>query len=224
VRYKGFCFVFVLAVCVLAGGAAPSHAGWFEFLFPQADDGPNPSETLKAPFANDDGVIVEMDATGQAANRTPLHLRHRTNTVMTRWVQQTIPNMLSYKAQTYKRTYGKNIAYFSKVGADEYLRFLKDRSFLKTLETGQYDIAGFIQDYPVLLNEGAIDGYYRWLYQMNIMVTYLESGVSDYKNLKKDGSITQEFVVNFQLGRHKDVDNEHGVLIETWSARLKSKE
>lgn len=222
-RYKGFCFIFALVVCVLAGGATPSRAGWFEFLFPQPNDKPNPAETLRAPFADEDAVIVEMDATGRAANRTPLHLRHRTNTVVTRWVQQNIPNLLSYKAQDYKRAYGKNIAYFSKVGADEYLQFLKDKNFLKTLETGQYDIAGFIQDYPILLNEGAIDGYYRWLYQMNIMVTYIESGVSDYKSLKNEGSITQEFVVNFQLGRHKDVDNEHGVLIETWAVRPKIK-
>ncbi|PCJ98197.1 MAG: hypothetical protein COA45_08595 [Zetaproteobacteria bacterium] len=221
-RYKGFCFVFVLTVLVLTVGSAPSHAGWLQFLFPDFSNEPHPAETLKAPFADDDAVIVDMDITGKAANRMPLHLRHRTNAVMTRWVQQNIPNMLSYKAQTYKKAYGGNIVYFTKVGADEYLKFLQDKSFLTTLETGRYDIAGFIRDYPILLNEGAIDGYYRWLYQVNIMVTYIESGVSDYNALKSGDAITQEFVVNFQLGRHKDVDNEHGVLIETWSVRSKS--
>lgn len=220
-RFKSFCFIFVLALSVFAGGLSSAQAGWLDIFLPETPKGPSPAETLKAPFADENAVIQDMDMNGNAANRTPLHLRHRTNTVITRWVQQNIPNMLSYKTATYKAQYAENTKAFSKVGASEYLSFLQDKSFLTTLETGRYDITGFIQDYPVLLNEGAIDGYYRWLYQINVMVTYIESGARDYRSVKDADAITQEFTVDFQLGRAKDVENEHGVLIETWSVRPK---
>lgn len=212
---------FVLALYVFAGAAAPSHAGWLDAFLPEENKGPSPAETLKAPFADDDAVIVDMDSFGNAANRTPLHLRHRTNNVITRWVQQNIPNLLSYKTGTYKQEYSKNSKDFNEVGLSEYLTFLQEKNFLKTLETGRYDIAGFISEYPVIVNEGARDGYYRWLYQINIMVTYLEGGATDYRTLGVNDAITQEFIVTFQLGRSKDADNEHGLLIETWNVRAK---
>lgn len=220
-RHKVLFLIF--CVCALILRVSPVYAGWLDFLFPEIQQGPSPAQTLKAPFADEDAVIEDMDMSGHAANITPLHLRHRTNTIITRWVQQNIPNMLSYKADTYKGVYADNAKAFNKVGLGEYLAFLQDKNFLTTLDTGRYDIAGFIKDYPVLLNEGAVDGSYRWLYQTNVMVTYIEAGVTDYNELDSSSAITQEFVVNLQLGRHKNVENDHGILIETWSVRSKNK-
>ncbi len=220
-RHK-FLFI-VFCVCAVIFRVSPVHAGWLDFFFPDFQQGPNPAETLKAPFANEDAVIVDMDMSGNAANITPLHMRHRTNEVITRWVQQHVPNMISYKAGNYKNSYAVNSALFNKIGLGEYSRFLQDKNFIKTLDTGRYDISGFIKDYPILLNEGAVDGSYRWLYQVNVMVTYINSGVNDYEEVGSSDAISQEFVINFQLGRHKDVENDHGVLIETWSSRAKNK-
>ncbi len=216
-----------LIVVFLFSIAIPQSAkaeGFFDFFLPSiAKKGPNPAVTLKAPFSDEDAVIEEMDASGNAANQTPLHLRHRTNDIVTLWVQRLVPDMISYKAQGYNRQYAEKTKSFTKAGLDEYIKFLGQRNFVKTLKTGRYDIAGFIKDYPVILNEGAIDGHYRWLYQINIMVTYIESGANDYTNIKQGEAISQEFVLTFQLGRSREAANDIGLLIESWDVKPKKK-
>ncbi len=212
----------VFSFSVVASPSAKANE-FFDFFFPSAPKGPNPAVTLKAPFANEDAVIEEMDASGNASNQTPLHLRHRTNDIITMWVQTLIPDMISYKAQDYNRQYVDKSKGFDKAGLAEYVKFLNERNFVKTLKTGRYDIAGFIKDYPVLLNEGAVDGSYRWLYQVNIMVTYIESGVKNYAEIKDGEAVSQEFVLTFQIGRSREAANEHGLLIESWSVKPKKK-
>ena len=221
-RFRVFCLIAVFSFSVVL--SQPVNAGGlFDFFFPTRSTGPSPAETLKAPFADDDAVIEEMDASGNASNQTPLHLRHRTNEIVTLWVQKIIPNMISYKTLGYEGQYNKKIKSFNKAGSAEYVKFLGERNFIKTLKTGRYDIAGFIKDYPIILNEGVIDGHYRWLYKVNIMVTYIDSKVSDYRNVKQGDSISQEFVLTFEIIRSRDAANDIGLLIESWDVKPKKK-
>ncbi len=209
-----FCFVFV---------PMPAYAGWFDFLFPTpAPQGPNPSETLRAPFADQDAVIEDLDASGQSKQITPLHLRHRTNNAITLWVQKIVPILLTYKADQYNQEYTQKIKFFNKSGASEYIQFLNDKNFLTTLKSGQYDITGFVQDYPIVMNEGPIDGRYRWLYQTSVMVTYLQHGANDYKVINDDDAISKTYVLTMQLGRSDVAGNEHGLLIDSWSIKDKN--
>ena len=203
-----------------AMSSVPAQAeGWLDFLFPPKDSGPLPAETLRAPFADEDAVIVDLEASEHRANATPLHMRHRTNKVITQWVQGIIPAMLSYKSASYENEYREKITNFSKVGSEEYGAFLHSSNFLTTLKTGRYDIAGFVQDYPVIVNEGVTDGRYKWLYETNVMVTFFDSNVKGYqKDESQDNTITKEYTITLQLGRFRAADNEHGLLIETWTA------
>ena len=196
-----------------------ANAGWLDFLFPQTETGPDPSETLRAPFADEDAVIEDLDHKGNPEKAIPLHLRHRPNTVITKWVQNTIPFMLTYKAATYEKEYGQKVTNLNKVGAEEYVKFLQGKNILKTLKTGRYNVTGIIQDYPVIVNEGAVDGHYRWLYKVNVLITYFDSNLKQYTREKEGDTITQEFEITMQIGRAKGVDNEHGILIETWDVK-----
>ncbi len=215
-----FVVMFLLVAYVCSPGLA--HAGWFDFLFPTpAEQGPNPSETLRAPFADQDAVIEDLDESGQSKQVTPLHLRHRTNTAITMWVQHILPSLLTYKADKYNQEYSQKIRHFNKNGSSEYVKFLNEENFLTTLKSGQYDITGFVQDYPVVLNEGAIEGRYRWLYQTTVMVTYLKHGTSDYKVIEEGDTVTRTYVLTVQLGRSDGANNEHGLLIDTWSVKEK---
>lgn len=204
--------------------APVSNAGWFDFLFPQTEVGPDPSETLVAPFANEDAVIEDLDSKGNPEKAIPLHLRHRPNNVITQWIQNTVPFLLTYKAKTYDQEYGQKVENFSKGGLDEYVKFLQNKNILKTLKTGRYNVTGILQDYPVIVNEGAVDGRYLWLYKMHVLVTYFDSGLTKYTLEKEGDTITQEYEVTMQIGRNKGVSNEHGVLIETWDVKVKKPE
>ncbi len=216
----------ILAVSFLMFGIisfAPTNAnaGFWEFFFPTVDNKPKPSETLRAPFANEDAVIEDLDAKGNPQKQIPLHLRHRPNKIITQWVKNTVPLLLTYKADKYEQEYAKKVVNFNKVGLDEYVNFLHRKNIIKSLKTGKYNVTGIVQGYPVIINEGAVDGRYRWVYKMDLLITYFDRGLKKYDKVKDGDTLTQEYSLTIQVGRHKGVDNEHSVLIETWSVKDK---
>ncbi len=222
--FKRAFLILSLCVCSVFGGT-PAHAGFWDFFFPTHDSTPHPAETLRAPFADADAVIEDLDASGSSRNATPLELRHRTNDVITGWVQSIIPSLISYRAGEGEIEYRQKSTDLSMVGAKEYLSFIRGQNFFKVLDTGRFDIQGFIQDTPIIVNEGAIDGRYKWVYRCNVMITYIEKGTNykaEFQNKGEIDVVSKEFVLQFQIGRSHDALNEEGVLIETWSARAKN--
>ena len=131
-----------------------------------------------------------------------------------------VPQILTYSAQNYQGQYSQKVVNFTKIGAQEYVQFLQQRDFLTSLKTGRVNINGFVQEYPVVMNEGALDGRYRWVYQTHVMVTYYESDAESRDELEA-GAVTKEYELTMQVGRVKEAKNEHGVLIETWSVKEK---
>jgi len=206
----------------VAPQSAQAFSIW-EFLFPTLKkEGAKPEQTLRAPFANEDAVIEDLDSDGNASEFIDLNTRHRTNLVMTRWIEQVVPKFVTYEGETYRDEFQKNITQFNAIGAKEYLTFLQDQNIIKTLQTGRYQVAGFVSNYPVIINEGPVSGHYRWLYQMDIMLTFLDGGADVYKNNNANDSISREYTLNMQIGRAEGADNEHGVLVETWSVTPKA--
>ncbi len=218
-RFKGLMLMLVFLAC--AGYSSHAQAGWLDFLFPAIEDtGPSPSETLRAPFADPDAVILDMDSVENPQNSMPLDQKHRTNSVMIGWLQMTVPSLLSYNSDGYEQQYLEKAKLFSKNGTEDYVSFLHGRNYITTLKTGRYDITGFVQDFPIVINEGVFDGRYQWVFQASVMVTYLEAGLSDYGKSKGE-QISQEYVVTFHVGRFEGIKNEHGVLIDSWDVKPK---
>ncbi len=213
--------LFLFVFTVVFSYTPSAQAGLLDFLFPAPKEtGPNPSETLRAPFADENAVIDDMDNVDNLQNSMPLDQKHRTNNVMIQWLQMTIPDLISYKANGYEDQYKQKVGVFSKSGAENYVSFLHGSNYITTLKTGRYDITGFVQDYPIVVNEGVVDGRYQWVFQTSVMVTYLEAGMSEYKRGAGE-SLSQEYVLTFHLGRVDGVKNEHGVLIESWDYKKK---
>lgn len=218
VRIGMLCTFILVASLTTISWVPAANAGFFDFLFPEYNKGPDPSATLVAPFANKDAVVGELNARGKSQS-TPLEQRHRPNGIITKWVQDTVPMMLSYNAATYENEYAEKATAFNKAGATEYVAFLQAKNIVKTLKTGGYNVSGIVKGYPIVVNEGPVDGRYRWLYQIDVMVTYLDSGLTKYSNEKEGDTITQEYSITMQVGRSREANNEHGLLIETWSVK-----
>lgn len=215
--------ILFLSFCLCLSAVMPiqeARASWLEFFFPMLKKS-GPETTLRAPFADENAVVMELDASGNKENQTPLHLRHRTNEKMTLWVQHQIPAYLNFTERTYQDQYSKNAPDFSETGLQEYNKFLQDTNVLKTLSVGGFDVSGFLTDYPIILNAGTVDNRFKWVYQVNVMMTYIKSGVKNLSSLKANESISREYTVTFQLGRSRDAANEAGVFIETWGFKPK---
>lgn len=207
--------VLAIAIVLCVAQPAPSQAGLLDLLFPTTKrDGPDPAKTLRAPFANDDVVIdaVDIDAAG-----SPLHTRHRTNQVMTFWVRDAVSSLLSYGASDYNAQFRDKSDYLSGDARLEYIAFMRDEGYVNALQTGRFNITGVLQAEPILVNEGAVDNRYRWLYQGDVLVTFLPREAEGYDSVSANDTVSKTYTLTFQVGRSTEAQNEHGIFIETWA-------
>jgi Type-IV b secretion system, inner-membrane complex component len=214
-KYRIVFFMAILFGCffVQAQGQAHAQQSWWSIFFPR-DMSKDPAVTLEAPFADTDAVVLDP-AEGSVLE---LNVPHLQTADITEWVGQRVSELLVYNGKTYQQEYKTKVGYFDSFGANEYVKFLQDNNILKPLSTGAYDVRGFTQDMPNLLNQGAISGRYRWLYQVPVMMTFVNTGVTDYKSISDEQTIGTEYILNIQVGRSASASNDHGLLIESWKA------
>lgn len=227
-------FLLALLLAFVLSLSAPSPAradGFLEFFFPSLKKKEyDPTATGVAEFANTDQVINAPSVEeGLPENATPINVRHRPSSDIAKWVESTLPELLSYNADLYKEQYKKKVLLFNTSARAEYLKNLHEKNFLKTLDTGNYDINAFVEEIPLIMNEGEVEGRYRWLYKTKVMVTYVSKGATDYKLVKEGETVTQSMYATIQVGRLKTADlpvlpegmeNPHGLIIESFDIKL----
>ena len=54
---------------------------------------------------------------------------------------------------------------------------------------------------PELINEGALEGRYRWLYEVPVTISFIPEEASDYRNVKP---VNRRYVLKTQLPIHCD--------------------
>ncbi len=203
-----FCFSMIIP-------QQPAHAGVLEFFFPtlrNADD--DPAKTLQAPFAD-----VEDDAEKGAKNNNdavPLNLPHRAMTDITKWVVTVTSEVMTFSGD-YKTELEVGTAYFDEGGRQQYDAFIEEKKILNVMASGKYDVRSYVRDTPILLNEGAVQGRYRWLYEVPLMISYLQRGVKDYKEVE---AVNQNMVLRVQIGRSETAENDLGLQIERWTGKV----
>jgi hypothetical protein len=206
---------YLFIVCIFLATAFPARANVLEFLFPSLKkEQYNPYETLTAPFANDEASQKER----AKEKLDDLSKPHRTQREIGNWLGMKTSDLLTFKADTYQQYLRDIEPSFSQDGLTAYTAFLQEHTIMKVLGTGQYDITTIKQGEPLLLNEGAIDGRYRWLFEVPVMISYIKRNITDYKNVTP---VNRTYTIRLQLGRvqdvSQDVSNEHGLLIESFN-------
>ncbi|MDH5722785.1 MAG: DotI/IcmL family type IV secretion protein [Alphaproteobacteria bacterium] len=201
--------------------AAYAESSWWEFFFPSLrNQGPNPAETLKAPFADQDAILEGASIEDRmAGNSSPLHVRHRLNEDIAKWVESEMSDLISYDSKSYKEDYEKKARSFDKKGLKEYVGFLQEHKIVSSLKSGAYNVRSIVKDVPILLNQGPIADRYRWLYRAKVLVSLVPIGMEGYSKGGGTKVINKEITIDVHLGRVESANNEHGVLIEGWTAK-----
>ncbi|MCK5284345.1 MAG: DotI/IcmL family type IV secretion protein [Alphaproteobacteria bacterium] len=216
-------FLFFIAVSVLGFlfiAPFPAQANLIEFFFPSLRKMEyDPSETLQAPFADKKAQEAKPLAKGQLPeNALALNLPHRIDDDIGKWVITVISESLSFTEKNYHDDLKKTKTYFTTKGRNQYAKFLRNKSIIKVLESEKFYIRNFVEDTPFILNKGALDGSYHWLFEVPVVLSYMDRSMIDYKEFD---SVNQKIVLTIQVGRFVDAENESGVLIELWDGRLK---
>lgn len=212
-----------ITILACAGFSAPAHAtGIFDYFFPK-EEGPDPAKTLVAPFAEPpaEGAASVTDAKlGLPENNTPIESAHRPSAQIGEWATMAVSEALTFDKENYQQEMEENTAHFDAVGKEQYLTFLNENSLIRVLESGRFNIRSFVQEVPLLLNEGAVDGSYRWLFQVPVMVSYMDRNMKGYKGAAEP--VNQLIVLTVQVGRTADLTPGHDVIIERWSGKAQA--
>lgn len=222
-----FALIFTLA----ATSAPPAHAGLLEFFFPSTRKKEyDPTYTMQAPFAVDEEARkkqIDQQADPNAPkppppkhvmpeNNTPLNQPHRDNKEISAWLTNSLSEAMTFDKGNHKEMLKADEKYFNETGKTEYLKFLADHNIMKVIESEKFDVRSFVLGQPLLLNEGAVNGVYRWLYEVPMMVSYMERGAKSYKDLEP---VNQQLVLTVQVGRISGVMDGTAILIERWSGK-----
>ena len=208
-----------------------ARANWVDFFFPMLKDtSEDPSNTLRAPFAEPEDAPAEGEGGestgGEAAaisqqnpsNQTvALHLSHRSDKEIAQWVTTAVSEAITYTDPDPAAEMEEHKANFDPNGWREFEKFLNDTSIIKVVQSDRYQLRSFVKGVPLLLNEGAVSKRYRWLYEVNADISYLDRNVSDYKDVVPQNRTLKILV---QIGRSKNADNEIGLLIERWDGKV----
>ncbi len=215
--------IIIALVAVFALEPAPAYAkkGFLEALLPgifgKKDDGPKPEETLVAPFAYEPPPVAE----GQKSEESilPLDVAHRGTREIGGWLMHTLSESMTFEGENYQEKMAKTELYFDDVGRREYLTFLQESGIGEVLQTQKYNVRSFVRQAPLLLNEGAVEGRYRWLYEATLMASYMDREMKNYG--KKASPVNQMINITIQVGRSKDARGEQEVFIERWTGKMR---
>ena len=203
--------------------SAPAQAGVLEFFFPSLrKPAPDPSNTLQAPFAYDFGETDSKDVLVPqvGADKTiPMDQPHRLKEDIRDWLVEILSRAMTFEEKDYRHDLKEVLPYFSTEGWEEYKQFLSMSGMAAFLNSERYYVRSFVEEPPDLKTEGAVNGHYRWLFKVPVMVSYMDRGMTDYK---KNDPKTHEMSLTVQVGRVQKSQDDMEIVIESWSGDVVS--
>lgn len=213
IRFRFFLSFFVVVFSLYA---LPVQAGMLEFFFPSLkQDVPGPEDTLRAPFAT--APAAEEGEEQLPVNAIPLTKPHRVTAEITQWVMNAAAEVMNFDADDYRTGLKATEILFDAPGRGQYVRFLQDKNITKVLASKKFQVRSYVEDTPILLNEGSLNGRYRWLYQVPVVISYLDINVTGYEGTEP---LNHRAMINVQVGRSVESRDPQGILIEQWSGKV----
>lgn len=209
----------LICLVLFSFGAAPAHAGLLEFFFPSLrSTDSDPTREGYAPFATvpentqESGILAKIPE-----GDVPLDKPHRLTSEVSSWLAGAVGESMNFQNGAYTEDFAKTPYYFTAAGRGQYEAFLRDKNIFKVLETEKYYVRSYVEDTPLLLNEGVVNEVYRWLYRVPVVITYMERGMATYQDVTP---ISQRAILDVQVGRSGAPSSKDGLIIELWSGRV----
>lgn len=222
-------FIFFVFLIVAAGAAAfCSYEGsplrvWLEKRAEEERNAPTPENTLLAPFATDvpenytPPTTKEDIASRLPINKVPLDQQHRNEREISDWIVKIVAESLAFDGENFDNVTTNIGKYFIQSAYDEYTEFLQKGNFKNSLVSNNLRLYSFVESTPVLVTKESLEGRYRWLFKVPIMLSFLDKSARDYKGKQ---ATNNEIIITLQVGRYDEADTS-GILIESYKVRIK---
>lgn len=230
-------FLLLLALLLLPALPVNAQDGPTESQEETLEAAPPETETYPSPFPDDpevsaDNKLMNLYVGPQnletiGTDTRQLNVAHRTDDQLSVWLEDVIPQTLTYTNAGLNKQYAANAKLFTTNGLVAYRDYLSKSGLLPEMKDKKYRLNTVASQKPQLLNEGVANNLYKWLYDVTLMVTLLPEDAASLRKIAKQDTNSRQIVVRLQLTRTNDVkptgngvkDSGADVLIETWDVR-----
>ncbi len=94
---------------------------------------------------------------------------------------------------------------------ESFKAFMAKDNLLAALQSNNLVMRTFVTEPARMLNQGAVQGYYRWLVETPVTITFLPRGTKDYSGIQPK---SQRINIRTQIGRVVQ-GGDDGMMIET---------
>jgi|GEM_PF-3255299 len=216
--------VMMLIILTFTAPTTALAEGFWTKYFPEifnidTYEGPDPAKTLIAPFADKPSMDKKNPKNSwQSLESTKtLDKSHRSKNDISDWLIATISEIMTFPTNKYTQEIQKKSHYFNKTGWNQYTEFLENSNIKNAITSNQYVLNTIVNKTPVILNKGVLDSRYKWLYEIEAIITYQATDIQNYTKLE---TFSQRLKIKTQVGRYNATQNPHNILIEQWTSDI----
>lgn len=212
VPYAGLTFAVFMMLMIALAGLGPLMLQW-------APDS-KAIDKVSTAEAGKFGAVVAPDGLQPAFPKPDIQIDmaepHRAVPQVADWTALSVGVMLNFDAAGYGTHITAMSGYADDKTLGDFQSFVDQNKILDTLKNGNLRVTSSVEEMPLLLNKGAVDGVYRWLYEIPVLLTFLPQ---DAKSYMDSDHVSQHVIVNAQVGRVTYQTNPDELQIESFSVR-----
>ena len=148
-------------------------------------------------------------ADGRIMRLVPLDQPNMAVPALMSWVAQAATDVMTFGFHDYQRRLQDASRHFTRRGWETFTEALQKSRIIEGVEKTQQVLTAAPKSAPILVQEGILNGRYRWVIEMPLMVTYRAGGASK----------TDTHQLRLVIERMPSLENPVGVGIEQWIAQ-----
>jgi hypothetical protein len=166
----------------------------------------NPMDTLYVgPVAQGDDVA-------------DMSMPHRSQKEVADWIVLALSEVLSMDYSTYVDHLKQLQIGMDDNAVGQLEGFMQSSNVLDTMKNQNLVLRCYIEEQPLLLNKGPVDGRYRWLFDVPVVLSFLPPGAKSYEKTQASVSI-QHVIIRIQIGRVPKLQGIDQLKMETFEVR-----
>lgn len=147
-------------------------------------------------------------ADGRIMQLLPLDTPNMTTAALMSWVAQATSEIMSFSYSDYQRRLQQSSRHFTQRGWETFAAALQASHILDGIQANKESLTASPRNAPILVQEGVINGKYRWIVKLPLQVNY--DSLTTARN--------NNFNVTLVIERVPSLENPNGVGIEQWIA------
>jgi intracellular multiplication protein IcmL len=148
-------------------------------------------------------------ADGRLIRMIPLNEPNMNDAAIVSWSARAGSDVMTFGFHDYQRRLQEASTYFTRRGWQSFSEALERSRVMEGVQQAQRVVTAAPKSAPVIVQQGLVDGIYRWVVELPLVVTY------------QSGTAQQSDTINVQLVivRVSTLDSASGVGIQQWVAR-----